>query len=87
MWHHVVLWHNATEGKLHLVVDDGAVRSSPAIGSYYTDNGNLRIGSRLSADFFTGNVDEFYRWNTLIGDDAAWRTDMYNAGAGRAYPN
>jgi len=87
VWHHVVVWHDSSNGDLKLVVDDGAVRTTTGLVTYFTNDQAFAIGNGVVGNHFDGAVDEFYRWDTLIGADTTWRTDMYNADVGRSYPD
>ena len=49
-------------------------------------NTGLNLGTKLApSTYVNGVIDETYIFSTA--KDAAWRTDMYNAGAGRSYPS
>jgi hypothetical protein len=88
-WNFVVMWWDVTYGKPQIQVNNGLVWDSTVISGENT-SGTItnapsfwRIGES-SANAATGLIDGFYVFDSI--KDAAWRTDMYNAGAGRYYP-
>jgi len=82
-WSLVFIWSDYAEGKTYIQVNLAAPVSTafvPAAGT------GLFFGrSKGVATYFNGAVDEGSVFNVVKSD--AWRTDMYNSGAGRAYPD
>ena len=84
-WYFVAAWFDPADGKARLSLNDGVVKVGAAtttITNAKSTNfsiGNLTVASTDSV------VDEFYIFDRV--KDAAWITDMYNAGAGRGYPS
>ena len=81
----VVLWWDPADGKVYGSVNNGSPLSSA---------GTITGVQSVSAPFYVNRHISTYTsgWTDELGifsevKDAAWRTDMYNAGAGHAYPN
>jgi hypothetical protein len=88
VWHHVIAWYDPADKIVRGVIDNGAVQASTALtGTLYVADTPLKIGFNADIGGTDSNVDEAYLFSTVIGGDSAWRTGMYNSGAGRSYPN
>lgn len=85
-WNLVIGWYDSATGLAYVQVNDGTIFDSGATTTtpIVTALTIFRIGES-SANTAEGLVDEFYVFSSK--KDAAWRTDMYNAGAGRSYPD
>jgi len=78
-WHYVVAGYDDVAGKSFIVVDDGV----PALSAAF-ELGAVN-GVTLPLTIKQETHDEVYLFS--VTKDAAWITDMRNAGAGRSYPN
>jgi len=84
-WYHIVAWHDATANTINIVVDDGTVDSLAHTLGVYSGTFNLNIGSHTNtAAQMSGAIDELGYWHKVLS--AAEITQLYNGGAGLAYP-
>jgi len=91
-WHLIVAWYDPATRKANLQIDNGTVDTSaaglvdpdvPFNGSAAFEVGVSAGGSGFAYD--TGYQDMLYVFDGVLTSDE--RTALYNAGAGRAYPN
>lgn len=83
-WYFVVAWHDSVNNLLGISVNDGA-----AVTASYSSGGNdnasaFMIGADSTGRYFDGLIDEVSFWKRVLTSDE--RTELYNAGAGLAYP-
>lgn len=84
-WYYVVAWHDATGDTVNIQVNNGSVISGATAGIIPLDGTvTFRIGSGNGARYWNGRVDEVGFWKRLLTTQE--RTDLYNGGAGLAYP-
>jgi hypothetical protein len=85
-FHMYTLGWNPANGKVFAYKDDGAIiESAGTLTSVQNTTTALSLGKYPVANSFTGLLDEFYIFSGA--KDATWKTAMYNAGAGRSYPD
>lgn len=84
-WHFVCFGRDASTNQRFLVVDDLS-KVTGAFGALKEDTTNLefRIGGYLSIEDWHGSTDEVSYWNRVLTDDEI--SQLYNGGAGLAYP-
>jgi hypothetical protein len=86
-WYHLVCWYDS--GTTWLAINDGSPENLGAAFTLASGAGSLldlRLGYMPNGSFpLDGGLDEVYIFSDV--KDAAWRTAMYNAGAGRQYPS
>lgn len=83
-WHHIVCVYDGTNMKLYI---DGAQSGSDiavTAGVRYETGNNFLGSSQAPGDFYDGMLDEIGLWSK--GLTAAEVTELYNSGAGLAYP-
>ena len=84
VWYFVVGWHDAVNNILGISVNDTADTGAYSTGSY-DGTGIFHIGSFENyGNFFDGLIDEVGFWKRVL--TSGERTQLYNAGAGLAYP-
>jgi len=87
-WRFVTAWHDAAANTGNLEVDLNGTGEDPAYGTYAPPSGAvvpLVFGKTPgSAEYFDGILDEVGLWRRVL--TAQERTDLYNGGAGLAYP-
>jgi hypothetical protein len=83
-WCFVVAWHDATANTINICVNDGTVNSTAYSAGSYDDGGKFFIGSNAFGEHVDGGVDEVGFWKRKL--TGAEITQLYNAGAGLAYP-
>lgn len=86
-WHFIVCWHDSVADTISIQTNNGAVASTATGGLGPQDlGGSFRLGGfDGTATFaFDGLIDEVGFWKRVL--TAQERTDLYNAGAGLAYP-
>lgn len=87
-WYHLIGWNDATADTVNLAVNDGTADSTSTAA--FTPNNaaaEFRIGARVfvgAVNPWDGRLDEVGLWKRVL--TAAERTQLYNAGAGLAYP-
>lgn len=88
-WHHVVAWHDSVNNQIGIAIDGGSANTtsySAGVGSNSIDfevGWNLALGSLVDARW-QGYIDELGFWKRVLTSQE--RTDLYNGGAGLAYP-
>ncbi len=85
VWYHVVVWHDSVNNEIGVAVNAG----TPATASYsggITDAGDrFQIGGDSGGGrTVDGYMDEVGFWKRVLTSQE--RTDLYNGGAGLAYP-
>lgn len=84
-WHLIVADYTLATKTLTLTVDNGAPASVVNAGTNPTAQAApFVIGSRTNAFFYTGLVDEVGFWKRIL--TAPEKTQLYNGGAGLAFP-
>lgn len=86
-WYHVCVVYkgNGISGNVLFYVN-GSLVSTQTLGITHTNNKPLTIGSStVPSLFFDGILDECALWNRQL--TASEVTELYNAGAGKQYPN
>ena len=85
-WNFVVMWRDASDGKVRMQINDGAVNVSASSSNPSPNTYDLAFGRNGSSpsEYLTGRLQ---RWGwikgaTLTADERAW---LYNSGAGRTY--
>jgi hypothetical protein len=90
-WHHIVVTFSESDKTPHLYVDlvDPTAELALTATSHYAVATPLSFGGENTgiglSGYLTGRLDEAYIFSEA--KNSAWRTDIYNGGAGRAYPN
>ena len=84
VWYFVQAWHDLTAGTLNICINNGTVDSVACIGGNAA-TGDFTIGARADvAAFWDGQLDNVAIWKRLL--TTTEKTELYNAGAGIAYP-
>jgi hypothetical protein len=84
-WYHCLFWHDAALNTINLQVNNGTVASNACSHGSFDGNGTMLVGrSENAADRFDGRIDQLCRWNKVL--TSTERTQLYNSGAGLAYP-
>jgi hypothetical protein len=88
VWYHVVGWHDATANQLGICVNAGTPVTQSTGGTAPNDGtAEFRLGNRSYSGFegyLDGRIDEVGFWKRVLTSQE--RTDLYNGGAGLAYP-
>jgi hypothetical protein len=90
-WHFVVGWFDTSDKKGYFQWDaDTPVATAAQAVATLRDQSAMTFNLGYwhygdGADVFKGSLDEVYVFS--VTKDSSWRTDMYNGGAGRGYPN
>jgi hypothetical protein len=85
VWYFVVAWHDAAANTINLQVNDGAVASASHSAGVRDGASAFCIGAQANPTNYTdGVIDEVGFWKRVLTSDE--RTQLYNAGAGLAYP-
>ena len=86
-WHMYTFGWDPSDSKVFVQKDNGArTKSAGTITGLANTTTQFNISSYNGGSSpLTGQVDEVYMFTGA--KDEAWVTDMYNAGAGRSYPN
>lgn len=84
-WFFVVIWHDSTANTINIQVNNGTVDSTSHSTGSFDGTGPFSIGSFGGfANRFDGLIDEVGFWKRVLTSQE--RTDLYNSGAGLAYP-
>lgn len=87
VWYHIVWWFDATNGQVHIRVNDTTTYSSPAgAGATDVSSAPLDVGARAysgSPQYTDGMIDEIGLWKRVLTTDE--KTALYNGGAGLPY--
>jgi hypothetical protein len=87
--HHILCVKNTASNKYYLYVNGSLVAQATISINYVASNLETRIGSigngSVGYSPFVGIIDEVGLWNRAL--TAAEALDLYNAGAGKQYPN
>lgn len=89
-WYHIVVTYNASTGAIKIYIDgtEASYSTSTTGASNIAQNTeNIRIGARsydTNINPFDGIMDEYGVWNKVLS--SAEVTELYNSGAGLAYP-
>jgi len=86
-WYFIAAWHDATADTVNIQINNGAVNStasggaldSPTTIAFHIGAAAWGVGTE-----FDGLIDEVGFWKRVLSSQD--RTDLYNAGAGLAYP-
>ena len=82
-WHHVVFQWDTTTQKSKLYVD-GVFVGEESIAAFGPISDRLSWAAGVNGYGFNGRIDEIGVWNRVLND--AEITQLYNGGAGKAYP-
>jgi hypothetical protein len=88
-WYFIVAWHDAAGNTINISVNNGTANSTATSGSFGTQgSGEFTIGSynanQTTLWTYDGRIDEVGLWKRVLTSQE--RTDLYNSGAGFAYP-
>lgn len=85
-WYFFVAWHDSVANTVNLQVNNGTIASTAHTTGVFNGASELRIGSVQSAgQYWNGRIDDTGLWKGRVLT-AAQRTNLYNGGAGLAYP-
>jgi hypothetical protein len=86
-WYFIVAWHDHVADTINLQVNDGTVSSQAHSGGTRADGTtDLYLGhNELTDTYLDGRLESFTVWNRTLTPTE--RTTLYNAGAGRNYPD
>lgn len=84
-WYHVVVTQNTGSSVVTIYVNGSSIGTGSGTASNVNNSVDFEIGTATSASFFfDGIIDEVGIWNKVLTSTEV--TDLYNAGAGLAYP-
>lgn len=84
-WYFVVAWHDSVNNQLGIRLNGGADNTTAATINPQDSAAGFAIGrSGDSTEYFDGLIDEVGFWKRLLTSQE--KTDLYNGGAGLAYP-
>lgn len=85
-WYFVAAWHAATADNINIQVNNGTVDSAAYSAGVFASNAAFYLGRYHATDDYhlDGAIDEAGAWSRLLTADE--RTQLYNGGAGQAYP-
>ena len=86
-WYHLVFTYDPATNTLSLYTNNGAATTASLGPIDAVGTASLRVGARDFAGFeqyFNGRIDEVGIWHRVLTADE--RTQLYNGGAGLAYP-
>lgn len=82
-WWHVVVTMNSSKG-LELFVNGTSAGTKTSVGTVAGTGSEVRFGQNSTTNFYDGAIDEAAFWTRVITSTEV--TQLYNAGAGLAYP-
>lgn len=84
-WYFIVAWHDAAADTVNIQVNDGAIDSTATAGVAPSDTTQgFKLGQYASSLYMNGRIDEVGFWKRTLTTQE--RTNLYNGGAGLAYP-
>lgn len=86
IWHHIIVWHDATANQIGISLDGGApVLTSFTGGPNANAAQPFRIGAAPGLEVpWNGRIDEVGFWRRMLTTQE--RADLYNGGSGWPYP-
>lgn len=85
VWYFLVAWHDSVANTINISVNDTDLVSVPYSAGSYDDGGPFYLGASPDvAGYFDGLIDEVGFWKRVL--TSGERTQLYNGGAGLAYP-
>ncbi len=87
VWYLIHAWYDPLDSRLHICVNAGLDDSGLFVSTNVIDPPTaapFTIGSYDSTTYFDGLIDEVGFWKRVLTSQE--RTDLYNSGAGLAYP-
>jgi hypothetical protein len=83
-WHYFAFWYDDVAQEIGIQFDT-TIQTTPQTTGYPVINVDFTIGSRADGNTaFDGRIDEVGIWSRVL--TASERTQLYNGGAGLAYP-
>jgi hypothetical protein len=82
-WYHVVAFHDSINNQIGLVINAGTPDTTAWSGGVFNGTSNLTLGDWIGY-YWLGLIDEVGIWKRLL--TSTERTQLYNSGAGLAYP-
>lgn len=84
-WYYIVVWHDSVNNQIGICVNDGTPNTASYSAGTYDSGAEFRIGTfpTYGGDW-DGLIDEVGFWKKVLSSQE--RTDLYNSGAGLAYP-
>lgn len=85
-WYHVVCWHDSVNDQIGIAINAGTADTASCPNGCIDGTAPFRIGQLGggATNSFDGLIDEFGFWKRVLTSQE--RTDLYNGGAGLAYP-
>lgn len=83
-WIFFVVWHDAAANTINIQVNGGTVNSTAHAAGVKDAAATFSIGQGGGNSYMDGRVDALNFWKRVL--TAGERAELYNAGAGRAYP-
>lgn len=84
-WYHVVAWHDSVNDEIGIAVNAGTPATTARSTGCFDSGAPFRIGSYPELPWpLDGRVDEVGFWKRVLTSQE--RADLYNGGAGLAYP-
>src|SRR5262245_16961143 len=84
-WIFVACWHDSVADTINIQVNNGTANSVSHSAGVYDGVSEFQIGARSSSSqYWDGLIDEVGFWKRVLTSDE--RTQLYNGGAGFAYP-
>ncbi len=81
-WYHIVAWHDSVANTINIQVNNGAVDTVSHSAGVFDSTEAFYIGG--ADTIWNGRIDETAFWKRVLTTQE--RTDLYNSGAGLAYP-
>jgi hypothetical protein len=82
-WNYVCAWHNASQSKSYIQLNNGTPVSAADTGTPSTNTEPFEIGAQDGTNHFDGRIDQVEVVKRVLTD--AERTWRWNGGNGRAY--
>lgn len=83
-WYHVVVWHDAVNNVAGISIN-GTANTVSTTGTPFDNGGIFALGAHsYLSQYYNGRIDEVGFWKRMLTSQE--RSDLYNGGAGLAYP-
>lgn len=84
-WYFVVVWHDSVNNQVGISVNDNTPTTSAYSGGITAAGSNFEVGGDVNGSrYVDGRIDEMGFWKRVL--TSGERTQLYNGGAGLAYP-
>lgn len=85
-WYHIVAWHDSVNNLIGITVNDGTPNTSSHTTGCFDNTSPFNLGTinDTASNCFDGIIDEVGFWKKVLTPSEI--TQLYNSGAGLAYP-